>query len=389
MSIQRTKSRKKKHIIFNKTRLISVGFLLSAFFQALGRLFSCSNPKVYFRYYNPYRTHPTFIRFYKHPPLNWSTRYAAELLHWISSPDIIDQRPFVIEPNDHPLSPTRMSEPVDVLENQQKAIDIYLHSGCKKIFVESVGQMKLFQHYCPEEVIQKSTIIAALPTIPKDVDWKKRSGEIERPVFLCLASDYTSKGVDLLIQAWMETPERKDGELVIVCSEIPNGVTSKIKNENIKIVPKAPLTESEKDSLHRSAHIVIAPQHIDGGGNMFEAIEWGLPIITMRSQRHEGLLGNNNGFFADVPFYFYDYEFYGTRWKTFEEFFSVLKEEKQRGEFNTTVEELKQHIRHFFLNPDDIIKMGKKSYEYASGKLSLENRNAKLLSIYNEILYEK
>jgi hypothetical protein len=385
MSIQNTRNSAIFNTIVHKLGIIKVKVAISYSIQVLSRLFTTNTPKVFFRYYNQSHTHPSFYRFYKYPPVKWCLRSKADILHWINFPDIIDNRPFVLESNDHPLSAAGLSQPGEVLKNMNKAIDIYLHPSCKKIIAGYKGEFDLFQNYCPQNVLNKLVLLPILPAIPKAIDWINRSCDLSNPVFLCLASDYISKGVDLLIDAWLNVPERNNGQLIIVCSNIPEYVIEQVRGEKIRVISKPLLTEREKDDLHRMAHVAIGPQHIDGGANMVEAMEWGLPIITMRTHRSDSLLRNDNGFLVDVPFYFYDIEYYGTRWKTFEEFFKVLAESKINSEFDSAAEELTKHIRHFFIYPEDIITIGKKSYELACGDMSYRNRNSKLMQIYKEI----
>ena len=78
--------------------------------------------------------------------------------------------------------------------------------------------------------------------------------------------------------------------LTVVCSNVPEDWTRKVKNENVVLFEKAPLEEYEKDQLHRRSSLVFGLQHIDGGANVIEAMEWGLPAIHFRSHKHDGLL---------------------------------------------------------------------------------------------------
>ena len=354
--------------------------------QVWHRLRTQCDPLVFFRYYSPHLTHPAFKRFYEFPPVPWSTKFHAKLNHWINYPDFIDHRPFIIEPNDHPLAPTGKSEPFDVVSNLVRAEEIYKHRMCKKIIVESEGQLQLFKHYFEEEVIKKTIILGALPAIPKKIDWQQKSFGKSRTRFLFLASDFVNKAVDLLLDAWLNVPERKEAELIVACSNVPQEWERKSYKENVLFIKKAPLTEIEKNELHQNTDIAIGLQHVDGGANMFEAMEWGLPIIVLRSQRHHGHLQNQNGLMIDVPFYFYDPEFYGTRWKTFKEFYQILEEAKNKGEFEKTKQDLRKALSYFINNPEKAVMMGKRSFDLTRETFSLEKRNETLLRIYYEAL---
>ena len=354
--------------------------------QVLERLRTQEEPYVYFRYYTPGLTHPSFIKFYKNPPVKWSTRYHARLFYWINYPAFIDKRPFIAESNDHPLAATGKAEPWEVLANIEKAVETYSAQQCKAIILESIGLEKLFRYYLPNELLSKSTIIPALPALPNVVNWDLRAKRIESPTFLFLASDFVNKAVDLLLDAWIEVTERKKSKLILACPNVPEVWRKKAENENVSIIDKAPLEEQEKMELHRKADVVFGLQHVDGGANVIEAMEWGLPVIVLRSHRHEGLLQNNNGIMLDVPYYFYDTEYYGKRWKTFDEFYKILEFDKSQGKFDNTKEDLIKTIQSCILNPVETIEMGKRSLELASNEFSLEKRNKKLRELYQTSL---
>lgn len=388
MSIQETKKLQLKRRLLNKLgleRYISLPLLA---LEKIRRAVDHDPLNVYFRYQHfNLDLHPWFKRYYKYPPINYCNFNQANIYHWISYPDIVNNKPFIVEPNDHPLSVVgalkgAFSEPKDYIKNSQKAIDlIYLNPNCKKIIVESTGQWELFEKYCPE-VLHKCEIIR-LGTRPKLLNDKFDKSN-ESLNFLCLASDFIKKGIDLLLEAWFNFPDRMKHKLIIACPNIPNIYKEKAKGENIKIILKAPLSDVERDELHLNADVVIGPLHIDGGANLFEAMEYGLPIITMRCQRSKDQVMNNNGIIVDVPFYFYD-EGYGLEWPTWDSFYKLLEEAKSKGEFDITKQGFIDAFTFFSKNPDKICKMSEGSYDLATNEYSLKNRNKRLKEIYKEI----
>ena len=266
---------------------------------------------VYFPYQHlSLNNHPWFERYYRLPPVNYCNFTQAKCYHWISSPDVINETPFIVEPNDHPLSvvgalPFVPLEPADVLKHKDRAIElVYQNPQCKRIVVESTGQMELFKHYCPG-IIDNCEIVR-LGTIPNKANFIDAERLMSRINFLCLASDFTRKGVDLLLDAWFAFPGRTKHQLTLACPYIPEKYKKRAENENVKLILKAPLSTQEKETLYRDAHVAIAPLHVDGGANVMEAMEYGLPLVTMRSQRSHDQIMNNNGIIVDVPFYFYD-----------------------------------------------------------------------------------
>lgn len=169
--------------------------------------------------------------------------------------------------------------------------------------------------------------------------------------------------------------------LVLACPNTPPELNAIFEKNNIQLIRKAPLTALEKAELHKNAHVSIAPLHVDGGTNIIEAFEFGLPVITMRSQR--SYVNPRNGWEIDVPFYFYD-SGYGRDWHTWSEFWNQLSDAKIAGKFDPTINELCFIFNKISYSPEILLNMGIYAHSEASGELSLSNRNTRLLEIYKE-----
>jgi len=351
--------------------------------QILSRHIHQGTPKVFFPYHNLINTHPFFSRYYRNPPLAYCNPSNAQLAHWINSPDrILANLNHVIEPNDHPLSVLRLTEPQEVIRNIDIAIEIYMRDCCKKILVESEGQLKLFKRYLPKAVIDKTEIIG-LGAVPKIIFPETLNKSLSKITFLCLASDYHRKAIDILISAWINSDAKKNGVLLLACPNVPQSIENILNKKNVILIKKAPLSREEKAVLHRKSHVSIAPLHIDGGTNVLEAFEYGLPVITLRSQR--SFVNNNNGWEIDVPFYFYD-EGYGKEWRTWSEFWEILSAAKKSGLFDGTINDLTLLFNRLIRNPEIIYNKGSFAYAEASNRLSLSVRNSRLLKIYQDNL---
>ncbi len=390
MSIQETSRKQLKRKLIDTFGLARVLSLPALAIERLYRAVDSDPLRVYFRYKHiNLDLHPWFERYYHSPAVKYCNREKAKLYHWISYPDVLDNKPFILEPNDHPLTVIGVLKPIpiepkDVIRNMNEGKElVYNNPNCKKVIVESTGQWELFERYCPE-ILDRCEIIR-LGTIPKRIDFFKSLNDNDPIVFICLASDFTKKGVDLLLDAWAEFKFNNKHKLILACPNVPNNYKIKAEKQNVTFISKAPLTSKEKDSLYRQAHVAIGPLHTDGGANLFEAMEYGLPLITMRCQRSKDQVMNNNGFVADVPFYFYD-EGYGTEWPTWRSFFSLLENAKSRGEFDMTKEAFLKAFIFFNDHPEKIHEMGKGSYDLAINEYSLLNRNQRLREIYEDIM---
>jgi glycosyltransferase involved in cell wall biosynthesis len=342
-------------------------------------------PKVYFRYKN-YRTHPGFASYYDRPPVPWSNWCSADLQHWINYPKIIDCRPFLVESNDHPLSAVawkkRVSEPAGVLGLIAAAQNVYEHKNCKVIIIPCDGFKNLFTYYFSEAVCKKLIKIPTAVCNPHEIDWIARS---QMPVaFCCLASDYSLKGVDLVLRAWLSTEKRNKSKLILACPNIPPDIRQKILGEkSINLIEKAPLSLAEKDAIFRGSHISLAPTHVHGGTNVNEGLEYGHTPIMFE---YHLKMFQDFGSTIPVPYYFYTPNGYGKRWKTFQEFFFHLSADKKAGVFDSVVEALIQKISTMIDNPEIVINAAKKDFLLSTNRFSVDTRNKKLLHIYSEIL---
>jgi hypothetical protein len=128
---------------------------------------------------------------------------------------------------------------------------------------------------------------------------------------------------------------------------------------------------------------MIAPLHVDGGANVIEAFEYGLPVITMRSQR--SFIRNGNGWEVNVPFYFYD-DGYGKDWPTWVDFWNLVESAKKNHHFDETINSLVNIFEQIACDPQKLKEMGKQSLGLANGIFSLNERNKKLRKIYNSAL---
>jgi glycosyltransferase involved in cell wall biosynthesis len=352
--------------------------------QVFNRIGVSSSPRVFFRY-KTYHTHLAFNSYYDTPPLPWSNWTSAEIGHWINYP-ISTRLPFVIEVNDHPLSAgaynKRVEEPWQILEQIGTAHSVYSHTNCRMILMPCEGFRDQFSYYFPGEFQEKMTILPTATCQLKQVDWKLR--ESTPLTFACLASDYTRKGVDLVLKAWLSRHKPKGVKLIIACPNIPKQILISIKGDkSIVAITKAPLSAIEKHEILNISHVSIAPTHVHGGYNVIEGIEYGhAPILF----RYHLRAFDSLGWHVSVPYHFYTPELYGKEWRTFEEFFSRLAADKAVGLFDNTIEELSQIISTLLSDPAVAFTSGKESYMIGLTQFSAQNRNKKLIDLYKYAL---
>ena len=364
--------------VIGKTFLTRVATGLDIISQATVRQFVREEPRVFFRYRTSH-THPTFDRFLTNPPVAWSNYHRAKLAHWINYPAFVTKMPFLLECNDHPLSAvsykTRgLHEPREILRRVPDAADVYALPQCKYIAIPCEGYKLLFEYYFGNAFNHKFVCLHVPGCIPVNTPLIEESV----PKFLCLASDYELKGVDLLIEAWLAIADKKNASLVIACPNTPADVILRASSQ-ITFVTKGPLTNLEKQELLSQSNVSIAPMHVHGGGNIYEGMEYGHAVIyfTTHARCFSGV-----GEEIPVPYYFYLPSHYGVHWHTFRDFRETLKLDKRGGLFDVTIEHLSVCIKRYI--EDNVVMNNdrRKVFALARGAMSLQCRNEQLLQIY-------
>ena len=264
------------------------GFLIKIFnfawilIQVIQRSFSSSH--VFYRYKTT-NIHQAYNQAYLHPPIRgYCNLWSAKLLHWVNSPMLIDNRAFIIEINDHPFSVAETLNNVDkknLINNVKEMGKIYSDPKCIKIIFPCNKFIEIFQFYFSNLMLEDKFII--LPSLGL-IESKSNFTHTQQSTilkFLCIASDFSTKGVDLVIKAWLNSiSELKDASLTIVCHNIPQEYLDIVANiSNISIIKTAPLDKKTKIDLYKSHNVSIAPMHVHGGAVIFEATEFAHAII--------------------------------------------------------------------------------------------------------------
>ena len=369
--------------LYNKNRIFVIILdLFSISNQIISRFQSRSG--VFFRY-RRYNTHGSFRNYYSLPPVKYCNYFSAKLLHWQNNPKFIDRRKFIVEINDHPLAAvgyykTGLS-PEMILKYIPKIRELYSLSNCVGIIFPCTKMVELFNFYFPNSNLSyKFKIIPGLGTNPKEFVLEKIN--FESPLrFLCLCSDFETKGLDIVINAWLRISQMNNGcILTIACSNISEEYLNIIASCNsIFLINKAPLSEQYKSKLLKNHDITIAPTHIHGGANIFEAIEYGHAILyyEFHSSAHY-----EYGMEIAVPYHFYKQGYYGVKWKSFEEFMIIVKKDKQKGVFKCVEDSLFNKIQLLISQPQIAYNLGKKSFEFANYQYSTNVRNQLLREFY-------
>ncbi len=337
------------------------------------------------RIYFPYRgdlVHPMFRGLRDYPPLPYVNLGRARLAHWLQGPRSMGL-PFVVEPIDHPLSPSRVSGPEANLANRDAVASIYLSDLCKRIILVSSGQHKLLERYFPEpSILEKAVVIP--PSMPPPKEREAAVADLGIPekqgtTFCCIASHYVTKGVTFLIEAWERFHSgHPDSRLLLVSHDYPSTTPPK----GCRLVRNIPLSHRERISLLTQSDVFLFLTLTDGI-SAIEALSYSLPIITYRSQHSSDFVANNNGIEVPVPINIYD-EGYGHEWKNITDYEHAIDNHAKNGDFSRTVEGLYCALCRYHTDREFLATHASRSAELYWRRYSPTVRNRDLLNVYSD-----
>jgi glycosyltransferase involved in cell wall biosynthesis len=237
--------------------------------------------------------------------------------------------------------------------------------NCKKILVWSEDCKKSFEEAFPDDkdILNKITLVPfALPV--KKFKKIEHKGKV---VLLFLARWFDAKGGRQTLEVFDRlTKKHKNVEAIFICPTPEEFRKRYSANKNIKMFELMPQEKLFRE-IYPSADIFVYPGFGDSYGfAMPEASAFGLPIVTVDSfARREIVQDGKTGFIVERPKSYKDY--------------SCMDEKMLNDLANKT--------SILIENPALRKKMGQTAMkEVESGKFSINNRNKKLRSIYEEAL---
>jgi glycosyltransferase involved in cell wall biosynthesis len=392
-----------KYKILSKFRLLRFYDYFFKILQILSRKFisffllNKDHEKVFFSYYSHF-SHPQLKkRFYgKEAPQYWSTLESSKIVHCLqhSRPEYSGKK-IIIEPNDNCLiiGGFLNTSKADELVSRVKEINDHIcSSAVARILVGSDELLNHASYYYSSDALKKFITypqMACVSAVTRNYLSQKNNKLLSKSniKYLSIASDFKIKAVDLLIEAFSES--HSSSELTLVCHNVPENLRQKIlANKNIFLIEDLPLSNKKKDQLYRDSDVYINTTYIDGGSTAWNALEYGLPIITHTYHRGKGLVENKNGILLSEPVKYYEPEYFGVHWKDMVDYLEQVDLLKKKGEYTDVQNQLVNAFRYYEKNPNNVFEDGVRSLELAQ-KNSLENSNKALRRIYKEVASER
>lgn len=352
-------------------------------FEYISRVSGKSELKVFIPYRFRFR-HPVYRQIYDNPPLEYSNFHRAKLAHCLQIKSI-KKKNYLLEVFDHALTPFFSSRKVKKREMQPALdglLEIYGEKECRKISLFSQGQKRMFEKWITDKtILDKITLVPLCWSSNMHIRQKPQKGR--EITFLFIASNFLSKGAEYVLRAWQEFCSRnKKGRLILVSHDIPPDMESRI--ERVRIIKQIPLSIELKDEIYSNSDVSIATTLTDGI-TPIEATSYGHPVIVFRAQHSEDFVKKENGILVDVPINFYDSGFLNG-WTNFDDYLPAILECKRKGLFDDTIQHLVQAFEAYAGDKNLLKKHTKNAKELYDTEYDPRVRNAKLLSLYNELI---
>ncbi|MGH1406887.1 MAG: glycosyltransferase [Rhodomicrobiaceae bacterium] len=344
--------------------------------------------KIYFPYSIDLK-HPVYNELKNHPPLKYCNKRDAKLLHLISGVSHSDKNePHVLEIIDHAFSAIASleqfpREPVEYFSRKKEILSIYQNAKLQKIVFFSEGQLALFRHYFPQqELLKKMEVIN--PTWSNNL-FAKKVEHNSRLNFLFIASEFHTKGVPIVLEAWSQfATQGIDATLILVSHDIPKNVEENLPPK-VKLIKQAPLDKKIKKDLFCASDVALACALTDGVSAV-EAASYGKPVIMFRTQHSNDFLNMENGITINTPLNVYDVDKYGILWETKKQFNEIINTYRINGEFQKTIQQLIEAFEIYYFDRSFLKTHTKNSIKKYIKDYRIEVRNKKLIKIYNQCL---
>jgi len=389
MSIQKVLQGRKWFLILEKIRFVWLFDIYSQFIQRIFRFFK-SDSDIFYPYKTSY-THPYYIQQYygKISPFIWCNFRPAKTLWFIQHPPKgldLNNKSIIIEPNDHILTISvyfGASSPKECIEKVPKVAELISSDNIKAIFLADNEVRDQFIYYFGYKNIDKVRMFSMMRCDLKISAKDLCVVENEKPVFICLISDYKIKALKILLDAWAML-DRKS-KLILVFHNPPEDVKLTIEaDQSIELISKKILKNPLRDRLFKESSVSVALTHIDGGTNAKEGIEYGHAIITNDNHRASSLISNNNGYIIPFKNKYYEVGRYGVDWNSFDEYLTIVENDYLNGEYEESINTLVMNMQELIDDPNILLSMRRKSIELANIN-SYENCNIAIRNMIKDI----
>jgi len=324
---------------------------------------------------------PMVWRSYRtHPPVASVPIEKAKLCHFIDILPDNNKKPFIHEIQ-HVLFVAGMSKDYMARLKQAPRIEQrYRSENCKAIFCPAVPILEQVGRHINISGIEDKLHLV-LPAYPAQPD---NPHEHTGPfTILTISNKFWGRGVPLAIDAF-RTLRKKYGSAVqmkLVCEDVPNGYPLV---DGLELIEARRLDGKLRSKLYQEASAFLLLS-LHESGVVLETMAHGVPTVSTPVGGGSWAIPGQTGFIVEPPFHLYG-EGFGTMWKTWDQFQSIVKTKFERGELAYMVTEAVAHIELLMNNPTLVKKMGHAAQAHQRERHSFVPHNEQVRKIYTDIL---
>ena len=267
------------------------------------------------------------------------------------------------------------------LQNVDLINRLVAHEKCRFVFTYSAGLVEHSRRYLHPDLWHKlGHVYLCSPTQPVSTPPPSNPFTI-----LMIASRYSDKGLPEALQAFRVMRQRHGNDvcMLLVTQALPPGAQLP---EGIIHHDTPRMSDDLKAQVFQAAHVLYVPCYSDTAVPLCEAGACGVPVLTTRIHHGDEYVQDGvTGYLITPPVYSYS-EHYGTRWKLWEDFLADLDRMRDRGDFQTVVDQSVDRLDAMYNDREYLSEMGNAARALHAARFSPEARNRKLLRLYDAAL---
>jgi len=327
------------------------------------------------------RKHMVWHSYATHPPVVSVPMEKARLCHFIGDVPANNNKPFIKEIQ-HILFVAGMSRDYTRRLAEAPRLEREFRSeNCKAIFCPADNILRQVGRYIDITGMEDKLHLV----LPAYRDQPDNLHEHVGPfTILTISNRFWGRGIPLDIEVF-RTLRKKYGKAVqmkLVCEDVPKGYPLV---DGIEVIRVHRMSGQLRNKLYREASVFLLLS-LHEFGVALETMAYGVPTVSTPNGEKGGWgIPGETGFIVEPPFRLLD-ESWGIKWKTWDQFQSIVKARFEHGDFAYMIAEGIAHIERLINSPDLVKKMGRAAQTHQREKHSFRPRNEQVRKIYAEIL---
>ncbi|MBF0394860.1 MAG: glycosyltransferase [Alphaproteobacteria bacterium] len=327
--------------------------------------------------------HPLFRCYWTHPPIRYSWRPVASLVHRLNRVSGIGGRPFVVE-FEHPLIATQ--ESLDYVEMLRRVPDLaaaFRAPACRGIIAPSPGAARETARYLPDpEILAK--IRVSRPAIPAEPASAPHDGPFR---LFHIASKFWGKGTAIALDVFANLRARHGAavEFDLVTNDLPSGWPLP---DGVRLIAVDRMAPKQRRALYDRADLFLLPLLQDSCGVFLECLAHGLPVLSTRIYDKDDMVEHGaSGWLVETPLSLWDGAF-GHDWTDWADFNARAARMYAAGAFAPMADEMLELTDAMVRDRAARARLARGARDLHARRFTPEIRNAGLLTLYGECFPE-